>query len=72
MGACEAVGGNILTDAFGIVAMVAMTPLITIQALGLIYKLRSKSTQEPVPVHAELADEDDDDIIEIKEVDHHE
>ena len=29
MGACEAVGGNILTDAFGIVAMVAMTPLIT-------------------------------------------
>ncbi|MGN0506168.1 MAG: DUF1538 domain-containing protein [Lachnospiraceae bacterium] len=35
MGACEAVGGNILTDAFGIVAMVAMTPLCTIQLLGL-------------------------------------
>ena len=33
-GACEAIGGNLLTDAFGIVAMVAMTPLITIQALG--------------------------------------
>ena len=26
--------GSIMTDAFGIVAMVAMTPLITIQALG--------------------------------------
>ena len=26
MGACEAVGGNVLTDAFGIVALVAMTP----------------------------------------------
>ena len=31
MGACQAVGGNILTDAFGLVAMVAMMPLITIQ-----------------------------------------
>ncbi|MGN1146878.1 MAG: DUF1538 domain-containing protein [Lachnospiraceae bacterium] len=35
MGACEALGGNVLTDAFGIVAMVAMTPLFTIQLLGL-------------------------------------
>ena len=34
MGACSAVGGNIMTDAFGIVAMVAMTPLITIQMMG--------------------------------------
>ena len=42
MGACEAVGGDILTDAFGVVAMVAMTPLITIQGLGLIYRLRTK------------------------------
>ncbi len=43
MGACEALGGNVLTDAFGIVAMVAMTPLLTIQALGLIYKHRQKA-----------------------------
>ncbi len=35
MGACEAIGGNLMTDAFGIVAMIAMTPLITIQILGL-------------------------------------
>ena len=34
-GACQAVGGNMVTDAFGIVAMVAMTPLITIQFIGL-------------------------------------
>ena len=32
MGACEALGGDILKDAFGIVAMVAMTPLIIIPA----------------------------------------
>ena len=38
-GACMAVGGNMVTDAFGVVAMVAMTPLITIQILGLVYRL---------------------------------
>ena len=40
MGACEALGGNIITVAFGIVAMVAMTPLITIQIMGLISKVK--------------------------------
>ncbi len=44
MGAADAVGGNILMDAFGIVAMVAMTPLITIQILGVIYKIKMKDT----------------------------
>lgn len=37
IGACVAISGNpqsVLTDAFGVVAMVAMTPLITIQTLG--------------------------------------
>lgn len=46
MGACEALGGNILTDAFGIVAMVAMTPLLTIQVLGIIGKLRSRAERK--------------------------
>jgi hypothetical protein len=53
MGACEALGGNVLTDAFGIVAMVAMTPLITIQILGLRYRFRQSGAPEPVPVPAE-------------------
>lgn len=43
MGACNAVGSNILTDAFGIVAMVAMIPLITIQALGLNSELKKRA-----------------------------
>ena len=45
MGACEGAGGSVLTDAFGVVAMVAMTPLISIQILGLMYawKLRHAS-----------------------------
>lgn len=41
MGACSSVGGNIITDAFGVVAMVAMTPLITIQVLGLVFRLKA-------------------------------
>lgn len=41
MGACEALGNNILTDAFGVVAMVAMTPLLTIQVLGLYSRFKS-------------------------------
>ncbi len=44
MGACEAVGGNVLTDAFGIVALVAMTPLCTIQLLGLYGNWKSRRT----------------------------
>lgn len=43
VGACEAVGGNLLTDAFGIVAMVAMTPLITIQVIGLYAQMKHRA-----------------------------
>ena len=41
-GACSALGGDIRTDAFGLVAMVAMTPLVTIQLLGLAGRVRRK------------------------------
>ena len=44
-GACKAVGGNIVTDAFGVVAMVAMTPLITLQVLGLVYRVKAASLE---------------------------
>lgn len=52
MGACEAIGGNIMTDAFGIVAMIAMTPLITIQVLGLISNIKKK--KKLAQVHSKL------------------
>ena len=45
IGACVALGGDtttILTDAFGVVAMVAMTPLIMIQILGFKAIMTSK------------------------------
>jgi len=47
MGVCAASGGNVVTDAFGIVAMVAMMPLITIQLLGLVYKIRLAKAEKP-------------------------
>lgn len=50
MGACSAVGGNIVLDAFGVVAMVAMTPLITIQILGLIHKLQARRAAATIVV----------------------
>ena len=41
LGVCQSVGGNVATEGFGVVAMVAMTPLIAIQILGLIYKIKT-------------------------------
>lgn len=58
MGACEAVGGNLLTDAFGVVAMVAMSPLVTIQIIGLIYSIKIRSTtEEEAEVMEDIAEE---------------
>ena len=68
-GACIALGGDVVTDAFGVVAMVAMTPLITIQILGVIYTVRNKNTDKTEPevftVADIYADIDDDMIIEL-------
>ena len=58
MGACEAVDGNILTDAFGIVAMVAMTPLVTIQILGLADKIKERVLKKRVIMEIENVAED--------------
>lgn len=65
MGACERLGGDILTDAFGIVAMVAMTPLITIQCLGLVYKHKLTHTREVTELEEALMT--DTDIIDYDE-----
>ena len=67
IGACISTGGDIVTDAFGVVAMVAMTPLITIQVMGLVFGLRSRylervEAQKAESVFAELPD---DEIIEL-------
>ena len=42
MGASIALGGNVLSDAFGVVAMVAMMPLLSIQVVGVMFEKRAK------------------------------
>ena len=69
MGACEALGGNILTDAFGIVAMVAMTPLIIIQLIGLSYEIRTRKEKgKPQLPYIDM----DSEFIELEKEDSHE
>ncbi|MCL1958160.1 MAG: DUF1538 domain-containing protein [Spirochaetes bacterium] len=46
IGACDGIKGNILVEAFGIVAVIAMTPLIVIQLMGLIYKIKTTEVAE--------------------------
>ena len=58
MGACEAIGGNVMTDAFGIVAMIAMTPLITIQVLGLYERRQHKKMMEKIHMEVSMIKDD--------------
>ena len=61
MGACTAVGGNVVTDAFGVVALVAMAPLLAIQIMGLIYMHKSKAVSQVAEEFSE------DTVVEIEE-----
>lgn len=36
-------GADLMVDGFGMIAMVAMTPIITLEALGLVFALKSKT-----------------------------
>lgn len=62
MGVCTAVGGNVVTDAFGVIALVALAPLIAIQIMGIIYKCKMK--KNTLPSEKEIAE---DTIIELEE-----
>ncbi|NLE89485.1 MAG: DUF1538 domain-containing protein [Dehalococcoidales bacterium] len=53
IGACDAVGGNVYISAFGIVALVAMMPVITLQLFGLVYAIKSKAAARTTELHAE-------------------
>lgn len=58
MGSCAALGGNVLSDAFGLVALVAMMPLITVQVMGVIF-VKKQAAQPAEP------DYGDCDVIEL-------
>lgn len=60
MGACTAIGGNVVTDAFGVVALVALAPLIAIQIMGVIYQRKVKEVQNKPQIT-------EDEFIELEE-----
>ena len=63
-GAVSALGGNIMTDAFGLVALVAMMPLITVQVMGLIYVWSTRRKAAP----GKLTAQTDSEVIELWEM----
>ncbi len=64
IGTCEMLGGNIMIDAFGVVALVALTPLIAIQIMGLRYQYKLNKL-ESMTISDDLLPEDSDAIVEL-------
>ena len=67
IGTCNALGGDLMTDAFGVVALVALTPLIAIQIMGLVYKFKTEKLQKKLAQQTGLTP-DSDEIIDLEEV----
>ena len=53
IGIAEALNRNVLTDAFGLIAMVATIPLIVVQFVGIIYKIKTRKVSYNDPVYNE-------------------
>lgn len=64
IGTCQALGGNLMTDAFGVVALVALTPLIAIQIMGIVYQVKTTAMQKKALEHAAYLD-DCDEIVDL-------
>ncbi len=66
IGVCTSLGGDVMTDAFGVVSLVAMTPLIAIQIMGISYRIKlGKQQKQSTPIN--LIPVDSDEIVEIEE-----
>ncbi|MBQ8612252.1 MAG: DUF1538 domain-containing protein [Oscillospiraceae bacterium] len=66
IGACQAAGGNLMTDAFGVVALVALTPLIAVQIMGLQYRIKMAAIEKTAAVTAAEVPGGDD-IVDLDE-----
>ena len=64
IGACSEIGTNVMTDAFGLVALVAMMPLITVQIMGALTTIKTAKVS-PIDKVFSAADNE---IIELWEV----
>ena len=66
IGACDAVGGNLMANAFGVVALVALTPLIAVQIMGMLYQYKLKAAGRVTVAETGVLDAMDE-IIEFDE-----
>ena len=66
IGACEALGGSIMEDAFGVVALVALTPLIAVQIMGIYYQYRLNKMEKTAEQEI-ISPDADDDILDFEE-----
>lgn len=65
IGACQSLGGDLMTDAFGVVALVALTPLIAVQIMGVAYQIKLRKAQKRMAL-APVSMDDADEIIELE------
>ncbi len=59
IGVCEAANGGdgtVMRDAFGTIALVAMTPTISIQVMGLVYKYRLAHAEKEYAINTDALD----------------
>lgn len=66
IGASQVLGGNVMTDAFGVVSLVALTPLIAVQIMGLVYRHRLRKLEKLRATIGALP-ADSDEIVELEE-----
>ncbi len=66
IGTCQAVGGDLMRDAFGVVALVALTPLIAIQIMGLVYRIKADKLSKAAVLHPGLTAASDN-IVDLEE-----
>ncbi len=67
IGACDAVGGSLMANAFGVVALVALTPLIAVQIMGMLYQYKLKAAGPAMVVQETEALDAMDEIIDFEE-----
>lgn len=61
IGIANELEANIMKDAFGVIAMIAMAPIIAVQVSGLIYKIKSEKIQKKNEIGKQ-----EEDIIELE------
>ena len=66
-GVCEATGGNIMTAAFGVVGTISMMPPITLQLIGVLYRLKLEKARRAALL-AEAAEDGEADFADAKEL----